>query len=164
MSVHHTGRWAWVALLPGVMLMTSAMAAETPVKFTLDFKFEGPSAPFLLALDKGYYRAEGLDVTVDASVGALEPIERVASGAYDMGLADINSLIKSVMQSLRRQSKWCSCFITAGIRGNRPQKPRHQRPQGSGKQNIGRTINRRRFRAMADFRARKRYRYLQGKN
>lgn len=94
MSVHRTGRWAWVTLLPAVMSMTSAMA-ETAVKFTLDFKFEGPSAPFLLALDKGYYKAEGLDVTVDASVGALEPIERVASGAYDMGLADINSLIKA---------------------------------------------------------------------
>ena len=57
MSVHRTGRWAWVTLLPAVMSMTSAMA-ETAVKFTLDFKFEGPSAPFLLALDKGYYKAE----------------------------------------------------------------------------------------------------------
>jgi NitT/TauT family transport system substrate-binding protein len=89
-----TRRWAWVALLPAVVLVTSAMAAETSVKFTLDFKFEGPSAPFLLALDKGYYSAEGLDVAIDASSGSLESIERVASGDYDMGFADINSLIK----------------------------------------------------------------------
>ena len=59
------GRWAWVALLPAVILMTSAVAAETAVKFTLDFKFEGPSAPFLLAFDKGYFKKEGLDVTID---------------------------------------------------------------------------------------------------
>jgi NitT/TauT family transport system substrate-binding protein len=88
------GRWAWVALLPAAILMTSAVAAETAVKFTLDFKFEGPSAPFLLAFDKGYYKKEGLDVTIDEATGSLEAIERVASGAYDMGFADINLLIK----------------------------------------------------------------------
>jgi hypothetical protein len=47
-------RWAWVVLLlPAAMLLTGAMAAETTVRFSLDFKFEGPSAPFLLAQDKG---------------------------------------------------------------------------------------------------------------
>ena len=68
--------------------------AETPIKFSLDFKFEGPSAPFLVAIDKGYFKAEGLDVTIDTSAGSVEPINRVASGTYDMGFADINSLIK----------------------------------------------------------------------
>jgi NitT/TauT family transport system substrate-binding protein len=72
----------------------NAAAAQTPIKFSLDFKFEGPSAPFLVGIDKGYYQAEGLDVTIDSSAGALEPITRVASGAYDMGFGDINSLIK----------------------------------------------------------------------
>ena len=70
------------------------MAAETAIKFSLDFKFEGPSAPFLLPLDKGYYKAEGLNVTIDSAAGSLEPINRVASGTYDMGFGDINSLIK----------------------------------------------------------------------
>src|SRR5258708_5788167 len=69
-------------------------AAQTAIKFSLDFKFEGPSAPFLVGIDKGYYQAEGLNVTIDGSAGALEPITRVASGAYDMGFGDINSLIK----------------------------------------------------------------------
>src|SRR5215510_11020625 len=69
-------------------------AAQTPIKFSLDFKFEGPSAPFLVGIDRGYYQAEGLNVTIDSSAGALEPITRVASGTYDMGFGDINSLIK----------------------------------------------------------------------
>src|SRR6266849_6471404 len=69
-------------------------AAQTPIKFSLDFKFEGPSAPFLVGIDKGYYQAEGLNVTIDSSAGSLEPITRVASGTYDMGFGDINSLIK----------------------------------------------------------------------
>ena len=69
-------------------------AAQTPVKFSLDFKFEGPAAPFVVAIDKGYFKAEGLDVTIDTAAGSLEPITRVASGTYDMGFGDINSLIK----------------------------------------------------------------------
>ena len=68
--------------------------AQTPVKFTLDWKFEGPAAPFLVAVDKGYYKAEGLDVTIDTAGGSLEPLNRIASGTYDIGFGDINSLIK----------------------------------------------------------------------
>jgi NitT/TauT family transport system substrate-binding protein len=72
----------------------STAAAQTPIKFSLDFKFEGPAAPFVVAIDKGYFKAEGLDVTIDTAGGSLEPINRVASGTYDMGFGDINSLIK----------------------------------------------------------------------
>src|SRR6476469_1975946 len=75
-------------------LPASASRAQTAVKFSLDFKFEGPAAPFVVAIDKGYYKAEGLDVTIDSAAGSLEPINRVASGTYDMGFGDINSLIK----------------------------------------------------------------------
>jgi NitT/TauT family transport system substrate-binding protein len=75
-------------------LAASPASAETRIKFSLDFKFEGPSAPFLIAIDKGYFKAEGLDVTIDSAAGSLEPITRVASGTYDMGFGDINSLIK----------------------------------------------------------------------
>ena len=39
-------------------------AAQTAIKFSLDWKFEGPAAPFTVAIDKGYFKAEGLDVTM----------------------------------------------------------------------------------------------------
>ncbi|HEY5218045.1 MAG TPA: ABC transporter substrate-binding protein [Pseudolabrys sp.] len=89
----------WAGILLAATLATGArtsgaLAAETSIKFSLDFKFEGPSAPFLLPLDKGYYKAEGLNVSIDPAAGSLEPINRVASGTYDMGFGDINSLIK----------------------------------------------------------------------
>jgi NitT/TauT family transport system substrate-binding protein len=77
-----------------VAATVNAAAAQTPIKFSLDFKFEGPSAPFLVGIDRGYYQAEGLEVAIDSATGPLEPITRVASGAYDMGFGDINSLIK----------------------------------------------------------------------
>ena len=80
----------------GILVATAVntAAAQTPIKFSLDFRFEGPSAPFLMGIDKGYYQAEGLDVTIDTAAGSIEPIMRVASGAYDMGFGDINTLIK----------------------------------------------------------------------
>ena len=67
---------------------------ETSVRFALDWRFEGPAAPFFVAIDKGYYKAEGLDVSIDPGSGSVEGINRVASGAYQVGFADINSLVK----------------------------------------------------------------------
>jgi NitT/TauT family transport system substrate-binding protein len=114
MGAHHIGQWARVALLSATTLITGAAAAETPLKFTLDFKIEGPSAPFLLALDKNYYKAEGLDVSIDQATGSLEAIERVASGNYEMGFADINALIKF------RDTKPATAIKTVFMVYNRP--------------------------------------------
>jgi NitT/TauT family transport system substrate-binding protein len=72
----------------------SPAMAQTAVRFSLDWKFEGTQAPFVRALDMGYFKAEGLDVTIDTGSGSVEPINRVASGTYQMAFADINSLIK----------------------------------------------------------------------
>jgi len=73
---------------------TQSSWAADKVKFTLDWKFEGNAAPFLLAADKGYFAAEGLDVTIDTGNGSAGSVTRVASGAYDIGMADINSLVE----------------------------------------------------------------------
>jgi NitT/TauT family transport system substrate-binding protein len=69
-------------------------AAQTNVKFSLDGRVEGPAGLFLLPQDKGYYKAAGLDVTIDEAASAQESITRVASGGYDMAFTDINALIK----------------------------------------------------------------------
>ena len=48
--------------------------AEVDIKFTLDWKFQGPTAAFLVAADKGFYAEEGLDVSIDSgnrSAGAV---------------------------------------------------------------------------------------------
>ncbi|GEJ58782.1 ABC transporter substrate-binding protein [Anaeromyxobacter diazotrophicus] len=73
---------------------TTARAAEpVKVRLTLDWKFEGPAALFLLASRAGYFAAEGLDVTIDPGNGSAGAVNRVASGAYDLGVADLNALI-----------------------------------------------------------------------
>jgi NitT/TauT family transport system substrate-binding protein len=97
MGLLNLTRMRWPAgLLAAVLAMMAAWpaAAQTSIKFSLDGRLEGLAATFFLPQDRGYFRTQGLNVTVDEATTALEPITRVASGAYEMGLADINTLIK----------------------------------------------------------------------
>jgi len=71
----------------------SLFAADTPIRFINDWKWEGPAAPLLLAEDEGLFSSEGLSVTLSEGNGSLDAIPRVANGEFDMGSADINSLI-----------------------------------------------------------------------
>jgi len=68
--------------------------ATTAIKFQLDWRFEGPAALFLGASAKGYYKAAGLDVTIDAGNGSGGTVTRVASGTYDIGFADLAALME----------------------------------------------------------------------
>ena len=99
-------RWtrrAWLGSMGASLLVAASVGpvpalaqskALVPVRFTLDWRFEGPAAPFLVAIEKGYFKDEGLDVTIDTGNGSREAIPRVASGTYQMGFGDFNSLIR----------------------------------------------------------------------
>lgn len=71
-----------------------AQAQTTPFKFQLDWRFEGPSALFLTPAAKSYFKDAKLDVTIDAGNGSGGTVTRVASGAYDMGFADLAALME----------------------------------------------------------------------
>lgn len=73
--------------------MTLAIA-DTPIKFQLDWRFEGPAALFVHPVARGHFKAAGLDVTVDAGNGSGGAVTRVASGSYDMGFADLAALME----------------------------------------------------------------------
>lgn len=81
----------------GTLAAPAVLRAQPPatkLRFTLDFRVTGQTAPFFLALYKNYYADEGLDVSIDVGAGSVASITRVASGAYDMGFGDISSLIE----------------------------------------------------------------------
>ena len=73
--------------------------ADTKIQFALDWKFEGPSAPYFLAIDNGHFKAGGMDVEISPGKGSLNAIPKVATGAFPFGFADINSLIKFLDQN-----------------------------------------------------------------
>jgi NitT/TauT family transport system substrate-binding protein len=72
----------------------ATLAQTTPIKFQLDWRFEGPAALFLASAAKGYYKDAKLDVTIDAGNGSGGTVTRVASGTYDMGFADLAALME----------------------------------------------------------------------
>ena len=83
------------ALLAAVSTFSLAQAqTPTPIKFQLDWRFEGPAALFLQPVAKGHFKAAGLDVTVDAGNGSGGAVQRVASGSYDMGFADLAAVME----------------------------------------------------------------------
>jgi len=73
--------------------------AQTDVPFALDWRFEGPAAPYFAAIDQGFFEAQGLSVTIEAGNGSLDAIPKVATGAFPIGTADINSLIRFLDQN-----------------------------------------------------------------
>jgi len=76
------------------VVASSVSAQDTAIKFQLDWRYEGPAALFLVPLAKGYFKSEKLDVVVDAGNGSGGTVTRVASGAYDMGFADLAALME----------------------------------------------------------------------
>ncbi|PWC91463.1 hypothetical protein TSH100_00875 [Azospirillum sp. TSH100] len=77
------------------LCLSGPALADTPIKFTLGWKTQGSDAPFLLALQKGYFKAEGLNVTIDQGEGSAATVTRIMSGAYDAGFGDINAIIQN---------------------------------------------------------------------
>lgn len=83
-----------LAVTIGVAGSATMAQAETKLKLVLNWKYQGPQGWFFLAKDKGYFKAEGLDVTIDQGNGSAAAVPKVASGAYDIGFGDINALIQ----------------------------------------------------------------------
>jgi NitT/TauT family transport system substrate-binding protein len=86
-----------LSLALGLALWIGAAAdadAQTKVRFVLNWKYQGPQGIFFLPEDRGYYKAEGLEMTIDQGSGSGAAVPLVANGTYDVGFGDINALIE----------------------------------------------------------------------
>ncbi len=89
-------RFAVLALALLLAAVASAGAQSKPLRpftFILDFLPYGEYTPYFTALDKGWYREEGLDVKILRGAGSGDTIKRIAVGQGDAGSADFSALV-----------------------------------------------------------------------
>jgi NitT/TauT family transport system substrate-binding protein len=93
-----------VGALVGTLLVAAPTCAlaqgaeKITVRFT--WKLKGEYAPLFVALDKGYYKAEGLDVELAEGSGAQTVLKLLASGNEKFGYGPAVSAAQAVSQGL----------------------------------------------------------------
>jgi NitT/TauT family transport system substrate-binding protein len=86
---------AWL-LLGGVVSGVQPAHAQqkmTDITFANDFIILGRHAPLFTALEKGYYKEEGLNVKIVPTNGTAAAIQMVESGVAQLGFIDVPSLV-----------------------------------------------------------------------
>jgi NitT/TauT family transport system substrate-binding protein len=121
------------AKLATLLLMTIGMfagpaSAETVLRFSLDFIMFGPNSPFVYADENGYFKEAGLSVRIDPSSGSGDAVNRLASGAYDIGYADVSTLIEFAAKNPSSAPK-----IVLFIQDRTPSTILYRRQKGVGK-------------------------------
>jgi len=69
----------------------SRAADPIPIKFVMDWAWEGTQASWAVASDSGCYAKAGLDVKTDRGFGSGDAIGKVVAGAYDIDVADFST-------------------------------------------------------------------------
>jgi NitT/TauT family transport system substrate-binding protein len=89
-------------ILSALILLLAAYAGNAPaaaqsgnVRFVLDFLLQGQQSAFVLGRERGYYAAQGVNLTAfDPGRGGADSITKVASGTHDVGFGDLSSMIE----------------------------------------------------------------------
>jgi NitT/TauT family transport system substrate-binding protein len=99
--------------------------AADPVSFRLNWYLGGLHVPFYYGKEKGFYAAEGIDLTINEGRGSANTVQVVAAGSDTFGLADSSSVIataakgadiKSVMSLLNSTGFSVVSLAETGIR------------------------------------------------
>src|ERR1041385_1898833 len=116
-----------LALVAVVMALAVAPAAAqdlTKIKFQLKWVTQAQFAGYYAALDQGYYKDAGLDVTLLIGGPNINEVQVVASGGADMGTTWLPSMLQarehgadlqSISQIFARSGTRMASFKSANI-------------------------------------------------
>jgi NitT/TauT family transport system substrate-binding protein len=102
-----------------------AAHADDAVSLRLNWYLGGLHVPFYYGKEKGFYKAEGIDLTINEGRGSVNTVQVVAAGSDTFGLADSSSVIaaaakgaevKSVMSVLNSTGYSVVSLASAGIK------------------------------------------------
>ena len=105
----HAGR-RYAALLLGVGILMAACGRDdggtgqggsqelTKIDFLLDYTPGGEHSAYAVALDKGYFEQEGLEVTLREGTGSSDAVKLVGNGTAQLGNAQSSAIILGVVQ------------------------------------------------------------------
>jgi NitT/TauT family transport system substrate-binding protein len=89
------GFGAIAALAFATVGCSAAPAALTPIKFQLQWVTQAQFAGYYAALDQGYYKDAGLDVTILIGGPQVNNVQVVASGGADIGTAWLPNMLRA---------------------------------------------------------------------
>ena len=114
---------ALAAALP--LLASGAARAQDAVSLRLNWYLGGLHVPYYYGVEKGYFKAEGIDLTINEGRGSGNTVQVVAAGSDTFGMADSSSVvsliakggeIKSVMTLLSSTGFSVVSLASAGIK------------------------------------------------
>ncbi len=115
-----------MAVLPAVLAATAgAAAAQDAVSLRLNWYLGGLHVPFYYGKERGFFKDEGIDLTINEGRGSANTVQVVAAGSDTFGMADSSSLIslaakgaeiKSVMSLLNSTGFSVVSLASSGIR------------------------------------------------
>jgi NitT/TauT family transport system substrate-binding protein len=95
----------FVALIAGLALFMlpfslSGATAADKVDLRLHWKVGSEHVPFIVAMDKGFYKKEGIDITVREGAGSTATLKLIGAGKETFGLCGTNVVVKGVVQGV----------------------------------------------------------------
>lgn len=74
----------WMPRIFFALLVAIGLAsAQTDLSLVLGWTPQGPYAPYIVALEQGYFAAEGINLKIDRGYGSADSVSKVAMGTYE---------------------------------------------------------------------------------
>ncbi|MCO5089952.1 ABC transporter substrate-binding protein [Bosea sp. (in: a-proteobacteria)] len=80
--------------------MSAAAHAQDKLSFRLDYSLYGTHAPFFLGIDRGYYKAEGIDLQLGEGSGSSNTAKLIAQGTDPIGFLDYGTMVKGIASGM----------------------------------------------------------------